>query len=174
MTFNIRRLQQHDLDEVVELVNVAYRTQSARAWTTEHAFVEGQRISKNQLKMMLQEPNFELFVGEFESNQPIACIGLSNQKNSVEIGTFAIHPNFQNFGYGRTMLDFAEVHILKNHPAVTEILMYVLDIRTELTAYYQRRGYKLTGGTAPYPISADVGKPLVPVQLLEMKKIIRK
>ena len=65
MTFNIRKIQQHDLDEVVELVNVAYRTQSARAWTTEHAFVEGQRISKNQLKMMLQESNFELFVGEF-------------------------------------------------------------------------------------------------------------
>ena len=51
-------------------------------------------------------------------------------------------------------------------------LIMVLDVRSELIAYYQRRGYQITGHTAPYPVNANVGRPLVPIQLIEMKKAI--
>ena len=39
-------------------------------------------------------------------------------------------------------------------------------------AYYQRRGYQITGRTESYPVDADVGQPLVPIQLIEMEKVI--
>ena len=55
---------------------------------------------------------------------------------------------------------------------VRDLIMYVLDVRSELIAYYQRRGYQITGHTAPYPVNANVGQPLVPIQLIEMKKAI--
>ncbi len=50
--------------------------------------------------------------------------------------------------------------------------MHVLDVRTELLVYYQRRGYQITGRKSEYPIEAAVGQPIVPIQLIEMKKIL--
>ena len=102
----------------------------------------------------------------------VACIGLSLDHNSVEIGTFAIDSSVQNLGFGKEILAYAEQYIVQNHPSVSYFLMYVLDVRSELIAYYQRRGYQITGHTEPYPVNANVGQPLVPIQLIEMKKTI--
>lgn len=51
--------------------------------------------------------------------------------------------------------------------------MYVLDVRLELIAYYERRGYVKTGNEQPYPFEANVGVPIVPIKLVEMKKDLR-
>lgn len=53
---------------------------------------------------------------------------------------------------------------------VRDLVMHVLDVRTELLAYYQRRGYQITGRKSEYPIEAEAGQPIVPIQLIEMKK----
>ena len=98
----------------------------------------------------------------------VACIGLSLDHNSVEIGTFAIDSSIQNLGYGKQMLNY----VAQSCSEVRDLIMYVLDVRSELIAYYQRRGYQITGHTEPYPVNANVGQPLVPIQLIEMKKAI--
>jgi hypothetical protein len=46
-----------------------------------------------------------------------------------------------------------------------------VNIRSELIAWYDRRGYRLTGKTEPFP--AGAGKPKVPVHLVEMQKDLR-
>ena len=102
----------------------------------------------------------------------VACIGLSLDDNSVEIETFAIDSSIQNLGYGKQMLNYVEVYVAQSCMEVRDLIMYVLDVRSELIAYYQRRGYQITGHTAPYPVNANVGRPLVPIQLIEMKKAI--
>ena len=102
----------------------------------------------------------------------VACIGLSLDHNSVEIGTFTIDSSVQNLGYGKQMLNYVEVYVAQSCMEVRDLIMYVLDVRSELIAYYQRRGYQITGHTAPYPVNANVGRPLVPIQLIEMKKAI--
>ena len=102
----------------------------------------------------------------------VACIGLSIDHNSVEIGTFAIDSSIQNLGYGKQMLNYVEAYVAQSCSEVRDLIMYVLDVRSELIAYYQRRGYQITGHTAPYPVNANVGQPLVPIQLIEMKKAI--
>ncbi|MCY6410917.1 GNAT family N-acetyltransferase [Acinetobacter sp. VNH17] len=172
MSLNIRKVENDDLEQLVELINAAYRRQSGRSWTTEQAFVAGDRINKTQLINQLGQINFELFIGEAQSKQLVACIGLSYQQDSVEIGTFAIDPSIQNSGFGKEILAYAEQFVMQNHPSITHFLMYVLDVRTELMAYYQRRGYQLTGKTEAYPVAANVGQPLVPIQLVEMRKDI--
>ena len=172
MPLNIRKVENDDLEELVKLINVAYRTHSGRSWTTEQAFVAVDRINKTQLIDQLNQSNFELLIGETESTQLVACIGLSYQQDCAEIGTFAIDPSIQNSGIGKEILAYAEQYVLQNHPSVTYFLMYVLDVRTELMAYYQRRGYQPTGKTEFYPIEANVGQPLVPIQLVEMRKDI--
>ena len=151
---------------------MADRAQSERSWTTEKAFVDGIRITNEQLSGDLSRSNFKLFIGENEQGLLVACIGLSFDHNSVEIGTFAIDSSIQNLGYGKQMLNYVEVYVAQSCMEVRDLIMYVLDVRSELIAYYQRRGYQITGHTAPYPVNANVGRPLVPIQLIEMKKAI--
>jgi hypothetical protein len=67
MPLNIRKVENDDLEQLVKLINVAYRTQSGRSWTTEQAFVAGDRINKTQLIDQLNQSNFELLIGETES-----------------------------------------------------------------------------------------------------------
>lgn len=151
---------------------MADRAQSERSWTTEKAFVDGIRITNEQLSGDLSRSNFKLFVGENEQGLLVACIGLSFDHNSVEIGTFAIDSSVQNLGYGKQMLNYVEAYVAQSCSEVRDLIMYVLDVRSELIAYYQRRGYQITGHTEPYPVNANVGQPLVPIQLIEMKKAI--
>ena len=168
MSLNIRNAKIDDVAQLVELINLAYRAQSERSWTTEKAFVDGTRITNEQLSGDLSRSNFKLFVGENEQGLLVACIGLSLDHNSVEIGTFAIDSSVQNLGYGKQMLNY----VAQSCSEVRDLIMYVLDVRSELIAYYQRRGYQITGHTEPYPVNANVGQPLVPIQLIEMKKTI--
>ncbi len=172
MSLNIRTAKIDDVEQLVKLINLAYRAQSDRGWTTEKVFVDGTRITKEQLSRDLNQSNFELLVGENEQGSLVGCIGLTFDSSSVEIGTFAIDPTIQNLGYGREMLNYVETCITQNYSSVRRLIMYVLDVRIELMAYYQRRGYQTTGRTESYPIDADVGQPLVPIQLIEMEKVI--
>ncbi|ENW07871.1 GNAT family N-acetyltransferase [Acinetobacter beijerinckii] len=172
MSLNIRTAKVDDIEQLVKLINLAYRAQSDRSWTTEKSFVEGKRISAEQLSRDLNQSNFELLVGENQQGSLVGCIGLTFDHRTIEIGTFAIDPTIQNLGYGRELLDYVEAYIAQNYSKIRHLIMYVLDVRSELIAYYQRRGYEITGHTEPYPIDADVGQPLVPIQLIEMKKLI--
>ena len=70
------------------------------------------------------------------------------------------------------MLNYVEAYVAQSCSEVRDLIMYVLDVRSQLIAYYQRRGYQITGHTEPYPVNANVGQPLVPIQLIEMKKTI--
>ncbi|MDB5991854.1 MAG: family N-acetyltransferase [Herbaspirillum sp.] len=58
------------------------------------------------------------------------------------------------------MLSHAEQYAV-THFNATDFRMSVLSSRTELIAYYERRGYARTGEVKAYPISAGVGLPLV-------------
>ena len=171
-SLNIRTAKIDDVAQLVEWINLADRAQSERSWTTEKAFVDGIRITNEQLSGDLSWSNFKLFIGENEQGLLVACIGLSIDHNSVEIGTFAIDSSIQNLGYGKQMLNYVEVYVAQSCMEVRDLIMYVLDVRSELIAYYQRRGYQITGHTEPYPVNANVGQPLVPIQLIEMKKAI--
>ena len=50
--------------------------------------------------------------------------------------------------------------------------MSILSHRPELLAYYQRRGYQLTGVTMPFPDDGNNGEPKrQDLQLLELEKV---
>ncbi|AVN21790.1 GNAT family N-acetyltransferase [Acinetobacter pittii] len=170
---NFRLAQFSDIPQLVALINKSYREQQDRSWTTELDWVEGQRITEFQLEEQLQLRNLTLLVAETSASKLIACIGLTFENNQVEIGTFCTDPQVQNMRVGRSVLEYAEQYALKEVPHLTSALMYVLDIRSELIAYYERRGYMKTGNKQPYPVEANVGVPRIPIKLVEMKKDLR-
>ncbi|MGK5735051.1 GNAT family N-acetyltransferase [Acinetobacter junii] len=150
-------------------MNAAYRNQFGRSWTTGKDYVKGARISKQQLISDLNNKNFELYTAQFEE-KIIACIGLTLMREFVEIGTFAIDPDLQNLGIGQRMLSFAEKYIRDTYADVLNINLYVLSVRKELIEYYERRGFNRTGVVDDYPITGEVGIPLIPLSLVEMIK----
>lgn len=167
---NFRLAQFSDIPQLVDLINKSYREQQHRSWTTELEWVKGQRITKHQLEEQLQFENSTLLVAQTNFSKIVACIGLTFENKQVEIGTFCTDPQVQNMRVGRSVLEYAEQYALKEDPQLTNAVMYVLDVRSELIAYYERRGYVKTGNEQPYPVEANVGVPIVPIKLVEMKK----
>ena len=71
-----------------------------------------------------------------------------------------MYVNFQNQGLGKQLLQAAENYLQQKY-AVKTFQMSVLSARTELIAFYQRRGYQLTTQIDEYPRTANVGQPLL-------------
>ncbi|USP41935.1 GNAT family N-acetyltransferase [Acinetobacter sp. XS-4] len=170
---NFRLAQFADIPQLIDLINKSYREQQGRSWTTELEWVKGQRITEHQLEEQLQFANSILLVAEANSSKIVACIGLTFENNQVEVGTFCTDPHVQNMRIGRSVLEYAEQYALKEDPHLVNAVMYVLDVRSELIAYYERRGYVKTGNEQPYPVEANVGVPMVPIKLIEMKKDLK-
>jgi ribosomal protein S18 acetylase RimI-like enzyme len=60
-----------------------------------------------------------------------------------------VRPDLQDRQLGRTLLAAAEARAAK--AGARRIRMTVVGIRDSLIAWYQRRGYGLTGETLPFP-----------------------
>jgi len=172
MTLDFRIVEKGDIVELVKLINSAYREQGRNSWTTEAEIVVGNRINHQQLENFLAQEKFQLFVAEL-NRQLVACIGLTFSHSEVEIGTFCIALELQNCGIGKLALNFVEKYVQNlNLIEVKSFVMWVLSVRHELIAYYERRGYVQTGIFADYPFDANVGIPIVNLHLVEMKKAI--
>lgn len=174
---NYRLTQISDIENLVCLINQAYRTDSGNSWTSEQNIVAGDRINAQQLKQTLAQENFCLFIAEMVEDLEsvlVSCIGLTFLQNSVEIGTFCVASAWQNQGIGKQMLAHAERKALEIFPAFQQYEMYVLHVRTELIQYYERCGYSKTACVESYPIGANVGQPLIDLQLQQMSKPVLK
>lgn len=79
-----------------------------------------------------------------------------------------VSPTAQAQGIGRNLLLFAEDYARSIRKSA--IVITVINARTELVAWYERRGYRPTGTTIPFhPPGYD---PRIPLHLIEMKKEI--
>lgn len=172
ITGKMRLAEIWDIAAICKLMNLAYREKSGQSWTTEKDLVAGDRITAAQLLEQLQQPNFELWLLEDLEYSPhlLGCIGISFQSECAEIGSFSVDPAMQNQGLGKELLNFAEKHVIAEYPEIKIFEMYVLSLRTELIAFYERCGYQQTGHREDYPIHANVGMPLVDLHLLQMVK----
>lgn len=162
---------QNDITSIVDLVNIAYRAKDTQGWTSESAIVAGDRINAAQVQQLLIDDSKVFLM--FEDAVLIGCVHIQIQKNSCYIGMLTTHPQVQNQGIGKKILQFAESFAIQNH-AIDTLNMSVLSSRTELITFYERRGYQLTGETTAYPIDANVGQPLVKdLVLLHLEKQVK-
>ena len=172
---SLRIANSSDIQNVVILINQAYRTNNAASWTSEQGIVAGARINEQQLLHFLAQKNVQLFVADIQDNPQqglLGCIGLTFQQDTVEIGTFCVAAAWQNQGIGRQMLKYAEMQAQEICANLKCYEMFVLDARSELIEYYERCGYVKTACIENYPIHANVGIPLIDLKLQQMKKSI--
>ena len=66
------------------------------------------------------------------------------------MGMLVIRPVLQGQGLGRYLMDEAERFVRAEWHA-SRMQMWVITLRHELIAYYERRGYRRSGETRPFP-----------------------
>ena len=140
-----------DLPALHALVERAYRGDSARrGWTHEADLLGGQRTDLAALEAMLADPAQRLLV--FRDNEAlIACVLLADRGSGLAyLGMITVDPDRQGTGFGRLLLAAAEDHAASDF-AASRIEMTVIVQRPELIAWYERRGYRLTGERRPFP-----------------------
>ena len=140
-----------DLPALHALIESAYRGETARAgWSHEADLLDGQRTDFEALGEMLADPAQHLLV--LRDNDVLrACVTVAEKGNGVAyLGMLTVEPTGQSRGMGRMILAAAEDHAA-THFAATRIEMTVIAQREELIAWYERRGYALTGERRPFP-----------------------
>lgn len=139
-----------DLDALVALVTSAYRGEASKAgWTTEADFLDGNRIDRDVLADDIVRPRSRVLVAERDGTM-LACAHVCEEDGAGYFGMFSVRPTLQGSGVGKAVLAEAEriVHAEWHLPAMR---MTVIDIRDELIAFYERRGYYRTGIKKPFP-----------------------
>lgn len=158
-----------DASDIAILVNKAYRPGShERGWTHEADLVSGMRTSPDQVRSLFR-PDSTVLVMTLHS-KIVACAHLQNEHPAVSIGMLATDPALQAQGLGKQMLLHAERYA-REKLNVSMFSMSVLSSRSELVAFYERRGYMRTGNVESYPISAGIGQPIV--KNLQVEKLFK-
>ncbi|GHG10585.1 MULTISPECIES: GNAT family N-acetyltransferase [Streptomyces] len=139
-----------DVDALVELIESAYRGESSRAgWTTEADILQGQRTDPEGVLEVVEAPDSRLLTVEREG-RIVACCQLEHRGDHAYFGMFAVSPALQGAGLGRAVIAEAERQARESW-GVTEMHMTVITVREDLIAWYERRGYRRTGRTTPFP-----------------------
>ncbi|MFO0512789.1 MAG: GNAT family N-acetyltransferase [Gammaproteobacteria bacterium] len=184
----LRAARREDAEALSALVNSAYRGDSSRVgWTTEADLLGGQRTDPDALRESIEqgETMGDRVLLVHEAVQPSgpaggsaalaidACVQLERHGDEAYLGMFTVRPTLQGGGLGRRLLAGAEQDARRRW-GVTAVHMTVIAQRAELIAWYERRGYRATGETAPFPYGdARFGEPLRPdLHFVVLRKVL--
>ncbi|MEY4719108.1 MAG: hypothetical protein RL563_1726 [Pseudomonadota bacterium] len=160
MNLSLTHAQPADAGTITTLVNAAYRGESSRqGWTTEADLLDGLRTSTEAITSLLNQDDKLILIAKADETL-LGTILMLRSDPQVELSLFAVNPRYQNQGIGKQLLTFAEETAIQ-HWAVQQAIMAVIPCRSELIAFYQRRGYRLTGQNKPFPTNPVLWTPKV-------------
>jgi ribosomal protein S18 acetylase RimI-like enzyme len=138
--------------EIAKLVNSAYRGEYAQqGWTTEAAILGGQRTDAENLSKLIEAPFNQIELAYQGNSQTI--IGsvhlIQELPDTLYFGMLTVEPTLQAQGFGKILLNHIE-GIAKAY-GLKRVRFTVIPTRTELVAFYERRGFKATGKFEPFP-----------------------
>ena len=139
-----------DLEALLALVTSAYRGDASRVgWTTDADLLDGERIDRDVLLADMRQPRSRVLLAE-RGDELLACAHVAELGGGGYFGMFAVRPERQGGGLGKSVLAEAE-RVVREEWNLPVIRMTVIDVRDELIAWYQRRGYHRTGIVKPFP-----------------------
>lgn len=164
----IRPATPADLPALHALVERCYRGSANTGWTHEGHLFDGPRTDVASLAEVLATPGQAILVADAGAG-PLASVQIRNAGKGIGyLGLLCVDPAFQGGGLAKRMIAAAEV--LAAHFGATMMEMTVINHRPELIAYYQRRGYALTGDIRYLP--AGIGQLRDDISLLVLAKPI--
>ena len=139
-----------DVPAIVGLVTSAYRGEASRiGWTTEADLLDGERIDPGVLRADIERPRSRVLLVE-RDGALVACAHVAVEDGAGYFGMFAVRPDLQGAGLGNALLLEAE-RVVRDEWMLAALRMTVIDVRDELIAWYERRGYRRTGIRKPFP-----------------------
>jgi ribosomal protein S18 acetylase RimI-like enzyme len=171
---DLQRASERDLEALAELMNSAYGgTGDVAGWTHVREFLVGDRTSVSALRAEIQaSPRAQFLVVRKPGSGALrGSVWLEPRSASVwYLGSLTVDPREQNSGLGRRILEAAEERLA--HLGAAKVLIDVLNVRGSLIAWYERRGYKLTGESHAFPYEDKrYGVPQRPdLEFLELQK----
>jgi ribosomal protein S18 acetylase RimI-like enzyme len=143
-----------DIEAIVALTESAYRGDASRVgWTTEADLLDGQRTDAAEVAALIANPHVMLLLAERDGQLLASCVLerlADGDACDGYFGMFSVRPNAQGNGTGRALLAEAE-RIAREEWHARTMRMTVIDVRAELIAWYERRGYRRTGQYRPFP-----------------------
>jgi ribosomal protein S18 acetylase RimI-like enzyme len=154
---------QADVGDIVSLVNSAYRGDGVQAgWTNEIGLLAGHRTDPATLAEALATGKGTiLLMRDQEGAQLAGCVSLepTDEATTWYLAMLTVDPRRQAEGLGRALLSKAEGYVRTQGAA--RVRMTVIWLRDSLIAWYERRGYRRTGRSEPFPYGDErVGVPL--------------
>lgn len=140
-----------DASSIAALLNSAYRGASSRAgWTTEADFLAGQRTDAQAVAAIVASPTQWFLLGE-RNGMLLGCVCLERVNPRLcHFGMFAVRPELQAQGIGKRFVAEAE-RFAREQLGCSIMNMFVITLRRELIAWYERRGYRRTGEFGAFP-----------------------
>jgi N-acetylglutamate synthase-like GNAT family acetyltransferase len=123
------------------------------------------------MQKLIDGPGSILLQCRNENNELLGCVNLQKQQDELYLGMLTVSPNLQGGGIGKELLSASEHYAWQLQ--LNTIAMTVISIRSELIAWYERRGYYRTGETKPFPSSDPrFGIPKQPLEFVVLKKAL--
>jgi ribosomal protein S18 acetylase RimI-like enzyme len=147
------RAGEADYAPIVDLINLSFRgVGPVASWNSEGDLIEGQRLTESLLREDLAAKPDALLLTyrENQNGELLGTVWLEQKDDGVwYLGLLTVRPDLQSRQMGRALLAAAE-DFAKQRGAY-RIRMSVVNVRNTLIAWYERRGYRLTGETQPFP-----------------------
>ncbi|WP_298194617.1 GNAT family N-acetyltransferase [Novosphingobium sp.] len=167
MTTTYRIATPADAPAVRALIESGYRGDSARrGWSNEADLLEGDRTTPAEVAAMLAAPEKRVLLAE-QDGALVGTVAVTDLGSArAYMGLLCIDPDRQAGGLGRALVREVEVLAAREFGARTMELI-VVDVREELIAWYERRGYTRTGELRPFPLPMDV-----PYQMVVLERAL--
>jgi len=155
-TVPIRLAVVADAEKITNIINAAFHI-------VEGFFIDGPRIDQTEVEQLLDKGAFLLAEAGDKLN---GCVYVELRGERSFLGLLSVDPTCQRGGLGSLLMSEAEKYCRERGSQFMDIL--IVNLRTDLPAFYQRRGY-FENGTAPFP--ADVVTK-IPCHFINMSKAL--
>ena len=143
-----------DAARITAVINAAFRI-------AEGFFIDGNRIRQSEVEQKLSDGAF--IVSE-NGDTLSGCVYVEMRGERSYLGLLSVDPSCQQGGLGSLLMREAEKYCRERGSQAMDIL--IVNLREELPAYYQKRGYVQTG-TSPFPPDVETR---IPCHFINMSK----
>ena len=145
-----------DVPAIRALIENGYRGDSARkGWTHEADLLDGNRTSEAEIAAIVAAPEKRMLLAE-RDGALVGTVTITDLGDGrAYLGMLCVDPAVQAAGLGRALI--SQVEALAAQDFGAQIMeMTVIDARSELIAWYERRGYVRSDEIRPFPLPMDV------------------
>jgi len=142
----IRIANSSDDEKITAVINAAFKI-------AEEFFVDGNRITLEEVR---QHRDSGAFLVAENDDAIGGCVYVEPRGERAYLGLLSVDPARQQGGLGSRLMEAAEEHCRARGARFMDI--YIVNLRTELPAFYERRGY-VENGTTPFPADVPTKQP---------------